>query len=198
MAGTTTTATTDTTTKNTTATTAATTTATEPTRVQHTVALRRADEQPLFDEEVARFLLGDTDEVGHDITDQAELLDAVVPLPTDVDHSESVGVLPAVESIDHEVQPADRLPVVVPQHEVRAVVLVDGSQFAQGAEDLLVVRQRNLFLVELVLRTREDLFGDRRLFVGYIQALSAPCDMVYEVNHRLSQMWFSLGWFTQE
>jgi len=42
------------------------------------VALReelgRADEQPLFDEEVARFLLGDTDEVGHDITDQAELL----------------------------------------------------------------------------------------------------------------------------
>jgi len=150
--------------------------------------LGRADEQPLFDEEVARFLLGDTDEVGHDITDQAELLNAIVPLAADVDHPEGVGVLPAVESVDHEVQPADRLPVVVPQHEVRAVVLVDGSQFAQGVEDLLVVRQRDLFLVELVLRTSKDLLGDGRLFVGHIQALSAPCDMIYGVNHRVNSV----------
>jgi hypothetical protein len=102
--------------------------------------LTRADELSLLDVEVTRLFLGNADEIGHDVGDQTELLDAVIPFPADVDHSEGVGVLPAVEAVDHEVQAADRLPVVVPQHEVRLVVLVDGRQFAQGVEDLLVVR----------------------------------------------------------
>ena len=67
--------------------------------------------------EVARYPLGDTGEGGRDITGQVELLDAVVSLAADVDHPEGVGVLPAVASINDEVQPADRLPVVVSQHE---------------------------------------------------------------------------------
>ncbi len=159
--------------------------------------LRRADEESLFNEKVTRFLLGDADQVGHDVGDQAELLDAVVPLATDVDHPEGVSVLPAIESINHEIQPADRFPVVVAQDEVRTFIFVDGSQFAQGMEDLLVVRQRNLFVVELVLRTREDFLGDGRLIVGHIRPLSAPCDMVYGVNYQLNQVWFTPKYFTQ-
>ena len=74
-------------------------------------------------EEIAWLRLGDADEEGHDVGDQAELLDAVVPLPSDVDHPESVGVLPAVEAVYHKVQPPDRLPAIIPEHEVRPVVL---------------------------------------------------------------------------
>ena len=40
-----------------------------------------ADQKPLIDEEIARLRLGDADEEGHDFGDQAELLDAVLPLP---------------------------------------------------------------------------------------------------------------------
>jgi len=160
--------------------------------------LRRADEEALLDEEVTRLLLCDADEIRYDIGDQAELLDAIVPLTTDVDHPEGIGVLPAVEAVDHEVQPADRFPVVVAQYEVRALIFVDGGQFTQGVEDFLVVRQRYLLVVELVLRTHEDLLGDGWLLVGHTRLLSAPCDMVYEVNHRFSQMWFTPEWFTQE
>ena len=144
----------------------------------------RADEEPLLDEKITRLFLGDTDEVSHDVRDEAELLAAVVPLTTDVDHPEGLGILPAVEPVDHEVQPSDRLPVVVAQHEVRLIILVDGAQLAQSVEDFLVVRQRDRFVVELVLRTREDLFGDGRLFVGHIRTLSALGDIVHDVNYQ--------------
>jgi hypothetical protein len=80
--------------------------------------LCRADEQALFDKEVTQFFLGDANEVGHDVGNQVELLDAVVSLATDVDHPEGVGVLPAVETVDYEDQPPNRLPVVVTQDEV--------------------------------------------------------------------------------
>lgn len=59
--------------------------------------------RPASKEEVARFRFGDADEVRDDIGDQAELLDAVVPLNTDVDHPEGVCVRPSVQSIDHEI-----------------------------------------------------------------------------------------------
>jgi hypothetical protein len=98
--------------------------------------LGRADEQSLFDEEVIWLFFGDSDEVRHDIGDQAELLDAVVPFSTDIDHSERVCVGATVETVHYQVQPSDRLPVVVSEDEVRLVVLVDRSQLAQGVEDL--------------------------------------------------------------
>jgi len=75
--------------------------------------LGRTDEEPLLNKEVTRFFLSNTDKIGHDIADQEELLDAVIPLSSDIDHSEGVGVLSTVEPVDHEVQPAYRLPVVV-------------------------------------------------------------------------------------
>ena len=44
------------------------------------------------------------------------------------------------------------------------------------------------FLVELVLRAGEDRLGDGRLFIGHIQTLSAPCDMIYGINHRVNSV----------
>jgi len=69
-----------------------------------------------------------------------------------------------------QVQPSDRLPVVASEDKVRPVVLVDRSQLAQGG---------GLLLVELVLRTLQDLLGDGRLLVGYTLSLSASHHMVY-------------------
>jgi len=54
--------------------------------------------------------------------------------------------------------------------------------------DIVVAPDSKADFVELVLRTREDFLGDGRLLVGHTRFLSAPCDMVYRVNHRLSQV----------
>jgi len=70
-----------------------------------------------------------------------------------------------------QVQPSDRLPVVASEDKVRPVVLVDRSQLAQGVGASS--------LVELVLRTLQDLLGDGRLLVGYTLSLSASHHMVY-------------------
>lgn len=74
----------------------------------------RANEQSLFNEEITGVFLDDTDEVGNEIGDETEFLDTIVPFPTDVDHSKCVGIFSTIQAVDHEVQSANRFPIVVP------------------------------------------------------------------------------------
>jgi len=148
-----------------------------------------SDDEPPVPEEVLTSAKDQLDEEEISVADNEEILHALSELTPVYENDRSYFVLGNYdrEPIRRLNLGVDRLPVVVPQHEVRLVILVDGGQLAQSVEDFLVVRQRDRFVVELVLRTREDLFGDGRLFVGHIRTLSASGDIVYEVNYQLNR-----------
>jgi len=90
--------------------------------------LSSADKKPLFDKEVAWIFLSNTHKICHDIGYQAEFLNTVVPLSSNINHPEGLGVFSSIEALDHQIQPANWLSVVIPYHEVQPVVFVDYRQ----------------------------------------------------------------------
>nr|WP_211609205.1 hypothetical protein [Halogranum amylolyticum] len=101
----------------------------------------RADEQSLFDEEITRVLFSDTDKVCHEVSNETEFLNAVVPLASDIDHAERVAIGTAVEPVNYEIQPTNWFSVVVSEYEIRALVLVGWCELAECVENLLVIRE---------------------------------------------------------
>ena len=87
---------------------------------------------------------------------------------------------------EDEISLADNEEILHALSELTPVYENDRSYFVLGNYDREPIRRRDLVFVELVLRAGEDLLGDGGLFVGHIQALSAPYDMIYGVNHRVN------------
>jgi len=95
--------------------------------------------------------------------------------------------LPAVESVDGEFNRRIGSGRSSPARGYDAVVLVDwGETVRQGVEDLPRCPPARSLPVELVLRRDGTSSGRQAALRRTYTALSAPCDMIYGVNHRVN------------